>query len=126
MKKGSESKAMMAKIGSWAFIIGVLLAAFAGVFNFDAGMTLVVLGVLGLIVGFLNISASETVPFLVATVAIMSAVGALSSALSSLLVVIPGTSNWIPVFLGNIVAFVAPAAGLVALKTIYELSKSAD
>ena len=35
----------MTKLGSWAFIIGVLLAVFASLTGFDSGQTLLVLGV---------------------------------------------------------------------------------
>lgn len=115
----------MTKLGSWAFIIGVLLAVFASLTGFDSGQTLLVLGVLGLLVGFLNVAEHETVPFLVATIAIMSAAGALSSVLVSLLRVLPFGSGVVPAILAYVVAFVAPAAGVVALKTIWELSKSA-
>ncbi len=120
-----KTDGFMAAVGSWAFIIGVLLAVFASLTGFDQGTTLLVLGLLGLLVGFLNIAEHETVPFLVATIAIMSAAGALSSALTNLLRVLPLGSELIPSVLAYVVAFVAPAAGVVAIKTIWELSKSA-
>ena len=78
----------MAQIGSWSFIIGVLIAAFAGLLGLDPGFTLLALGTLGLVVGFLNISEAETVPFLVSTIAIMSAAGSLASALGNLVVIL--------------------------------------
>ena len=63
-------------IGSWAFILGVLIAIIAGlaaamVVEYAAMITLVLI-ILGLIVGFLNINDKETQPFLVATIALMA------------------------------------------------------
>jgi hypothetical protein len=124
-KKKDESGAMMAQVGSYSFLVGVLLSVVAAFTGFDPSLTLVVLGVLGLVVGFLNITEAETVPFLVSTIAIMSAAGALAAALQSILRILPiGVADGVGALLAYIVAFVAPAAGLVALKTIWELSKS--
>lgn len=125
MKKNANA-ALLSKIGSWSFIIGVLLAIAAGFFGFDKSFTLVALSALGLIVGFLNISDEETVPFLVAATALMLGASSFSAALASLLKYLPWLGNGMLEFLAFVPVFVAPAAGVVAIKAIYEVSKSAD
>src|SRR3989344_8070442 len=67
---------MTRKMGEWAFIIGVLVAVIIGLFSGSlqentSGWLILLLVILGLIVGFLNISESETTPFLVAAVALL-------------------------------------------------------
>jgi len=82
-----------------------------------------VLVLLGLIVGVVNVSSSETVLFLVCTMAIMitpSGFGALS--------VIPGMSviaAFLSALTGMLAVFVAPAAVIVALKGIYSTARQA-
>ncbi|MBI3027667.1 hypothetical protein HYY70_06165 [Candidatus Woesearchaeota archaeon] len=60
------------KLGEWAFIIGVVLAILFGLIPSQwEGMATLVLVVLGLIVGFLNVTEKESTPFLVAAAALM-------------------------------------------------------
>jgi len=113
---------MGSKIGEWAFIVGVVLAILFGLISKKwEGMATLVLVVLGLIVGFLNITETESTPFLVAAAALMITSGA------------GDTLNRIPPevvgrFLQNAVekigVFVAPAAIIVALKSIKALAKN--
>ncbi len=109
---------MMQKVGSWAFIVGVILAVAAGFWTLNATTTSVLL-VLGLIVGFLNVSGSETTPFLLASVSlvIVSTVG------GSLLGKIELVGPVIGSVLTTLVNFVIPATIVVALKAIYVLAK---
>ncbi len=107
---------MARKLGSWAFIIGVILAVLAGLMPTMQTPTVTwVLVILGLIVGFLNITERETVEFLVAAVALLIAGSAGS---------LPALGTVILAILENIVAFVAPAALVVALKAIYSLAQA--
>lgn len=106
---------MDTKIGSWAFILGVLISIVAGLIPAWQTTTLVwVLVLLGLVVGFLNITAKETTEFLVATVALLI-IGSAGA--------IPALGVVILSILANIVAFVAPAALIVALKSIWVLAQ---
>jgi len=106
------------KIGEWAFLAGVILAILIGLFKGEAtGTIATVLVVLGVLVGFLNIAERETTPYLVAAVALLVAG---SAGLGSL--PLAGVLN-LSAMLGNIVLFVAPAAVIVALKTIITLGK---
>ena len=106
---------MDSKIGHWAFIIGILLAIIAGLVPAWQTPTITwILVVLGLIVGLLNIQAKETTEFLVATIALMM-VGSAGA--------IPALGVIVLSILANVVAFVAPAALIVALKAIYALAQ---
>jgi|SRR3989338_1050201 len=109
-----EKWAKVAKIGNWAFIIGVLLAIIAAFVTIPYGAGILI--ILGLIVGLLNIVTKEIVPFLLATIA-LTTVGAAG------LAAIPTAGTYIAGMLQNIFAFVAPAALVVALKAVYSLAK---
>lgn len=103
------------RIGHWAFLAGVALAVLAGIVPEWQTVTMVwTLAVLGLIVGVLNITAKETAEFLMATVTLMvvGSVGAL-----------PALGLTVTSVLSNIVAFVAPAALIVALKALWTLAQ---
>ncbi|OGI15340.1 hypothetical protein A3K63_05480 [Candidatus Micrarchaeota archaeon RBG_16_49_10] len=107
--------------GEWAFVIGVLLALLGGLIvslGLLAGGTLaVLLVVLGILVGFLNVSGKETAQFLLASIALLAAG---SAGLGGL--------PLIGIYLGSVLlyiaTFVAPAAVVVALKAIFDLAKN--
>ena len=110
------------KLGSWAFILGVLIAVVsglaAGYMSAYAGWVALALVVLGLIVGFLNIGSKEVNDFLIAAIAL------------SMLGISAAGLNFIPMFgpllvamVQNVASFVAPAALIVALKAVYTLAK---
>ena len=102
--------------GHWAFILGILLAIIAGLIPQLQTSTITwILVLLGLIVGFLNVTITETQEFLIAAIALLliSSTGAL-----------PVLGTIIAVMLSNIVAFVAPAALIVALKAVYDLASA--
>jgi hypothetical protein len=108
-------------LGSWAFILGVLIAIIAGLAAgaLDNAMMFyvgVVLVVLGLVVGFLNIGAKEVNDFLIAAIALV-AVGAAN--LSS----IPLIGGYLASMVLYVSALVAPAALIVALKAIYAMGR---
>ncbi len=103
------------QIGGWAFIAGVIIAILVGLVPLDAATTsyaTLVMVVLGLVVGFLNVPDKETTPFLIAAIALLAAGNA---GLST----IPAVGSYVTNILSNIVAFVAPAAVVVALKQVY-------
>ena len=106
---------MDGKAGHWAFLIGVVLAVIAGfVPQLQTPTITWILVLLGLIVGFLNITAKETQEFLIAAVALVIAANAASSIIQLGLTM--------SLILSNIVTFVFPAALLVALKTVWQLA----
>jgi len=113
------------QIGSWAFLLGALIAivtgVFTGIFVGYEGIILLILVVLGLVVGFLNITDREIDKFLVAAIALIL-VG--SANLTAANTVIPGLGTILQTIVTNVSRFVAPAALLVSLKAVYNLAKA--
>ena len=111
---------LVAKVGSWAFIIGVVVALLIGIFSGGSANPVAtsVLIILGLIVGLLNVTGRETTPFLLATVSlvIVSFMG------GPILANVAGIGNALQAILNAITTFVIPATIIVALKAIYALA----
>lgn len=117
-----EEKAKVKKIGPLAFYVGLILAILLGIFRgvIDMTVTTLVLGILGIIVGLLNIEEKEIQGYLIANVAFL--IG--GSALNTVLINVPG-GNYLVSILQNVILFIAPGAAVVALKAIYEAAKEA-
>lgn len=110
------AKGDMSQIGVWAFILGLIVSILAG-FLYPGQSTLaLVLGVLGLIVGLLNITDKEVTLFLIAAITFLSAAGSLNAVLMPFLPQISGVVAYIAVFVG-------PGAGIVALRALYDVSR---
>ena len=111
---------MLSKIGFWAFIIGLILALVAGLAWVDNNAVIIILLILGLIVGFLNVTAKEITLFLVATIALI-VTGRVFEPLSLLS---------IGEHLDNILAYVAtlmaPAAVVASIKALWAVGKPGD
>ena len=90
-----------------------------GLFAEASGLMVTILVILGLIVGFLNVTEKEVHGFLMASVALLLA-GSAGSLLSS----IPAIGSILGNILNNFVVFVAPAAIIVAIKELYNLAKN--
>ncbi len=112
----------MDKVGVWSFYAGLVIAVAATALSPSGvgALTASILGVLGLVVGLLNVVGKEVTQFLIAAIAFI--VGA--SSLSTLLAAIPGVGAFIPSFLQAVVIFVVPSAAIVALKAIWGITKS--
>ncbi len=106
------------QIGEWSFLAGILIAVLVGLVPgiVAASTVATVLVVLGILVGLINIGTKETADFLIATIALLVAGAAGLNAL-------PAVGSYVGSILSNIVAFVAPAAVIVALKAVYEIGK---
>lgn len=102
------------KIGSWAFIIGLVVAVVVGFISPAGSTTIWILALLGLIVGLLNVTGEETHHFLLAAVAFV--VSASSLALVAPLDIVRNV-------LENIVVFVGPGAAVVAIKALFEIAR---
>lgn len=119
VKEGVTSAFQMVqwhKISHWIFLIGILVAIVAGfvVVPYSA----IILIVAGLVVGLLNITAGEVHEFLTASIALLL-VGAAGLGAVTLV------GATVETILKNLVVFVAPAALVVALKSIWTLAKAA-
>ena len=101
-------------LGSWAFVIGVILALIFGLIgNLSPGITYVLV-VLGIVIGLLNIAAEEVTPFLMAgaVLVIVSTLG-------------QGVVSMVPIFYVTLQALTmlfVPATIIVALKHVFSLA----
>ena len=106
---------MNEKYGRWAFIIGLVISVIAGFVSIgDVGLAALV--VLGVIVGFVNITNKEVTNFLLATIALML-VGNVANNL-------PLVAGMVGPIIAAFTSFVAGAALIVALKEVYSATKN--
>ena len=108
----------MVNVGKWAFIIGMILAIAAGFIT--ASWPAIVLAILGLIVGFLNITAKEVLHYLVAVIALLLIGTAGISALAAL----GGFVETVQMMITNFVVFVSASGLVVAIKVIIALGST--
>ena len=108
-----------AAIGKYAYIIGLLLAIVAGLVAAVAGYayTPLILVVLGLIVGFMNVSEKNVLTLLIALLALALVGGATLST-------IPVIGAFLIAILNNVVLFAGAAALVVALKAVLQVTKA--
>lgn len=120
MAKGNlikKEKMEVHKVAHYTFFVGLIIAIIAGFFSNYVGpeVLLTTLVVLGTLVGLFNLTAKETMPFLVAAIALMLA-GIVNLGL------IPGVGVYLRSILSNIVVFVVPGAIIVGMKAIWKLA----
>jgi uncharacterized membrane protein YbaN (DUF454 family) len=114
------------KIGAWSFIIGVVIAIVVGLVGSSIGMpvtsttVVLVLGLLGIIVGVLNVTDREVGLFLIATIAFLTA----ATALEKVLVAVPTFGNILNPVIQCVALFVAPGAAIIAIKALWDISKT--
>jgi len=113
----------MKAIAKISFIIGLLSAAVIGLMPGLGGtekflglstVTLVIIAA-GFFVGLVNLKGTETNAFLITTIALLVTGNAG-------LIVVNGVGSFLSGIMLNIIAFVAPAAVLVAGKVVYEIA----
>lgn len=111
----AKKKAGMEKVGSVVFFIGLIVALLVGIFSTGlmSEAAIIVLLIIGLIVGLLNITDKEIMPFLIACIALI-VLGSTA--------VIPFA--WINRIISAIIVLVVPAALIGALKAIYTIGAS--
>lgn len=119
-------------IGQIAFLGGLAIAVIVGVLTsfVPAGLLpllMAVLFVLGIVVGFLNVSDKEVNSFLLATVALLLAATSwnvsLVSSLSMLGELGMTLGAMIAGFTSALIAFISPAAFVVAILAVYKLAQ---
>jgi hypothetical protein len=104
----------MLQLGKWAFIVGFVICVVAGLVIAEPWMYWV-LAVLGIVVGFMNISELETRTFLLA------AIGLMLSASSVLALPVIGVA--VTKVVANLVVFIAAAVLVVSLKSLFDVAK---
>jgi hypothetical protein len=135
----------MEEIARWAFIASVVIAIIMGlavgymaysadlhwldsnVSNADAYVTFVLL-ILGIIVGLISVTAKEVMPFLTAAIALIVAgisIGTLNSPVWYPLDTIHALLYyWAYAILKYITAFAAPAAVIIAIRSLLAIEKA--
>ena len=140
-EKNMVKNEIMAKVGSWSFLIGILIALIVGLYQAytlesadvasffgtsNGGAVAWVLAILGAIVGFLavlgkgTITKQETPGFLLAGIALVVMGG-----------IFNGWSVWLTPWIGallegislTLAIFVAPTVGILAIKEIWDMGK---
>ena len=104
----------MVLLGKCSFIVGLMIAV-AGGLGFEQAWFGWILAVLGLIVGFLNVSDKESQTFLLAAIALIvsaSAVGA-----------IPYIGESMTRIIANLVLFLGGAVLVVAVKSLFAVAR---
>ncbi|VVC03334.1 Uncharacterised protein [Candidatus Bilamarchaeum dharawalense] len=117
--------------GQYAFLGGFAIAVILGLASNMLGtalpLALAVMGLLGIIVGLMNVGDKEVMPFLVATVALLMVIGSINQIVANMNTITGGIVGPVGIFIANFLsalsAFVAPAAFVVAIKQIYDLAK---
>ncbi|MEM5878039.1 MAG: hypothetical protein QXF12_04125 [Candidatus Aenigmatarchaeota archaeon] len=112
------------RYGEWAFLAGSLIAIVLGVLqglgiiaNIDQIISLMLV-LFGLVVGLTTVTSKEIDSFLLASVVLMLVSTTRIDRFSGILV------NIFSYSIGNLTYFVAPAALVVALKSIYKIASS--
>lgn len=128
-------EALLKKMGSWLFLIGILIAVIIGIVyaanetwlsNYTTYIS-ALLAVLGFVVGILsffaigNIARDRVPTFLIAALLLVG-IGATSTMFNNLQVV-GHYFSWIA---GMIAIFVAPAAGILAIRAIWDAGKTEE
>ncbi len=113
--------------GKYSFIAGVVIAVLLGLaipaLSAAKEWLFTIMVVLGLVVGFLNISGKETKDFLLVTVALVIVAYAAGAQIDSWASEVQFIGKYLTGIFSNIVAFVVPASVVVALKETWDLAK---
>jgi|GEM_PF-593416 len=111
------------QVGFFAFVAGLFVAAFVAVaYQTLLPIHIYSLGLLGLIIGLLNIEAKEVWPYMVASVAFLLAVTTFMRVID----VLPVVNLFLERFLNALIYVVAPGVFVVSLRIIYEAAKSRE
>tara|TARA_Y100000310_G_scaffold333066_1_gene409869 strand:+ start:328 stop:696 length:369 start_codon:yes stop_codon:yes gene_type:complete len=111
--------------GAWAFLIGVILAVAVGILSFGelSGILLGVLVVLGLIVGFINVSTKDLNTFLLAAVSLVIVSFAGLQGLKGAEIIGIELGEIISSTLGALLVLLVPATIIVAIKSLFSISQ---
>ena len=105
------------RLGSWAFLIGLVIAVVVG-FGLGGGLgqgMVITLFVIGLIVGLLNVVDEEVTPFLMSGTVLIIAASLSKDVLS--------TVTFIGSVLDALLILFVPATVVIAVKNVFQLAK---
>ena len=125
MPKKLSAGNLMTKVGAYAFIVVLIVAVVAGLAvsqltNQQAWVSLA-LAILGIVVGLTMITEKEVTAFLIVAVALIVTNGV--GAFATLDTIWGGLGTAIQQVVTNIATFVAPAAVILSVKSIYALAR---
>ena len=101
--------------GSWAFLIGVILAIVFGLTGVMNSTLMIILIIIGLLVGLLNIGGDEVQPFLMSGVVLI-----IASAFGQQVV---STIPLLERILSALLLVFVPATIIVALKNVFSMAR---
>lgn len=120
---------MEKQIGNYSFIIGVIVAVVLGLAAPKLGSAATwlwsLLIVLGLVVGFLNVSGKETKDFLMVSVSLVIVAYAGGAQIDKW-VNVQIIGEYLSGVFNSILALVIPASVIVALKEVWEMAKGME
>jgi len=107
-------------IGMISFFAGMILATLAGIFWRDVAGISLALVILGIVVGILNISDKEIMPFLVSAIALVVVGSGSFTALNDL---VSGFGTILNGIVGHVATFMVPAAIINAVRSMWRLAQ---
>ena len=114
-------KGGMAKLGVWAFIIGLILSIVIAIIAAASppAWAIIVLAILGIIVGLLNVTDKEVSLFLVAGIGFILSFQALAGIAETVVL------GWdaVGTFFSLLAIFIAPAVAIVAVKALFNVAR---
>ena len=120
------------KVSEWSYILVVIIAivmglvvgymAWSGSVGAIDGWVMLIMLILGTIIGLLSITTKEVTPFLIATIALV--VAASANVWAPLMDIHALLYSFATYILKYIVAFAAPAAVVVAIKSVLNMVKA--
>jgi hypothetical protein len=137
MARGSAAKSergsMTGTIGFLAFLVGMIICFVGGWVRDSAGLSLTLV-ILGIIVGLLNITSKEMLPFLVAAIALVvvgvgvTMSGATHGPFSPLgnIDSLAGLGRVLNCIVGYMAIFMIPAAIINAVRAVWKLAQPGD
>jgi uncharacterized membrane protein len=111
--------------GAWAFLIGVVLALVAGILSFGSihPIILGILAVLGLVIGFVNVSDKDVNTFLITGVSLVIVSFAGIQGISGAEIIGINIGKIIASTLGALLVLLVPATIVVAIKSLFSIAQ---
>jgi len=112
------------EVGLLAFVAGLFIALFLALVQPGVSQTtqILALGLLGISIGLLNIDVKKMEMYMVAAIALVFCASAFAQVLDQL----PAVSGLLERLLSNVLYIVVPGVVLIALRIVYEASKSRE
>jgi hypothetical protein len=113
--------------GAWGFLVGIILALAVGILSASlgelSGYILGILVILGLMVGFINVSPKDQNAFLVTAVSLVIVSFAGAEGISGIEFLNIGIGNMVSSTLGALLVMLVPATIVVAIKSLFSISQ---